>query len=292
MNLADVTPLILTYNEEANIARTLAGLTWARQIVVIDSGSSDATVSMIEQFKNVRLVQRPFDNHTAQWNFGLDQIETPWVLALDADYNCPPALADELSGLAPNGNAYAARFRYCIHGRPLRGTLYPPRVVLFRAGRFRYVADGHTQKLDVSEPTLELKCRILHDDRKPLARWLMDQSKYADQEVRKLLSAPPAVLGRADRLRKKILWAAPATFFYCLFVKSLFLDGCPGFYYTLQRVYAELLLALKLLEAKTVGKQDSGKQNPAGEPNCKTAPHVDPRDDNHSPIVATGEKTH
>ena len=65
MKLEEITPLILTYNEEANIERTLGGLRWARQIVVVDSGSVDATVALAERHENVSVGERAFDNHTA-----------------------------------------------------------------------------------------------------------------------------------------------------------------------------------------------------------------------------------
>jgi glycosyltransferase involved in cell wall biosynthesis len=233
-------------------------LAWARQIVVLDSGSTDRTASLIKQFENATVVERPFDNHTAQWNFGLEQVQTPWVLALDADYVCPPSLVEELRSLGPDHDAYAAGFRYCIDGRPLRGTLYPARVVLFRADRFQYVADGHTQTLQVAGDVGKLKSVLLHDDRKPLARWLADQNRYAELEAVKLLSASASELEWKDRLRKRILWAAPATFFYCLFLKGLVFDGWPGIYYTLQRVYAELLLSMKLLDRKLRGAPSAG----------------------------------
>jgi glycosyltransferase involved in cell wall biosynthesis len=249
MNLADVTPLILTWNEEANIGRTLAALTWAARIVVVDSCSTDGTAAMVARHPNAKLVYREFDSHMAQWNFGLDQVDSSWVLALDADYLCPESLVDELRQLAPSHNAYEAEFRYCIDGRPLRGTLYPARVVLFRADRFRYRQDGHTQLLDLTEQAGRLKTAILHDDRKPLSRWLAMQSKYADLEVKKLRAASPKGLSWKDRLRRRILFAAPLTCVYCLFCKRMILDGWPGIYYTLQRTYAEFLLSLKLLDA-------------------------------------------
>src|SRR3954467_8689309 len=94
--LSDVTPLILTRNEEANIGRTLAPLDWANRIVVIDSFSSDDTVTIARQMPQVDVLQRKFDNFTSQWNFGLAQIRTPWVLTLDADYVCSPKLAAEM----------------------------------------------------------------------------------------------------------------------------------------------------------------------------------------------------
>jgi glycosyltransferase involved in cell wall biosynthesis len=256
VNLADITPLVLTWNEEANIGRTLAQLTWARRIVVVDSGSTDGTAAAVARHPNAELVYREFDNHTAQWNFGLEQIETPWVLALDADYVCPEAFVDVLRQLVPSHNAFEARFRYCIEGRPLRETLYPARIVLFRVDRFRYRQDGHTQVLDVSEQTGRLKTAILHDDRKPLSRWLAAQSNYADLEVKKLLATTPNGLSWKDSLRKRILPAAPLTFIYCLLYKRLILDGWPGIFYTLQRTYAEFLLSVKLLEAK-LSRNDS-----------------------------------
>ncbi len=256
MNLAGITPLILTWNEEANIARTLAALTWASRIVVVDSGSIDGTAALVARHPNAELIDREFDNHTAQWNFGLDHIDSPWTLALDADYVCPESLVDELRRLAPSCNAYEAKFRYCVEGRPLRGTLYPARVVLFHTGRFRYRQDGHTQLLDVTEQISRLKTAILHDDRKPRSRWLAAQSKYADLEVRKLEAAPPTELNWKDRLRKRILFTAPLTFVYCLLYKRLILDGWPGIYYALQRTYAEFLLSLKLLEARLTRRTD------------------------------------
>jgi hypothetical protein len=198
----------------------------------------------------VAITHRQFDNHAAQWNYGLSQIETPWVLALDADYVCPESLSAELRQLTTMRDAYEASFRYCIEGKPLRGALYPPRVVLFRSGRFRYRQDGHTQLLDISEKTGRLQTVILHDDRKPLSRWLEAQARYVDLEAKKLLDIDAGELSWKDRLRKKVLFAPLLTFTYCLFYKRLILDGWPGIYYTLQRTFAELLLSLKLVESR------------------------------------------
>ena len=94
---AGITPLVLTFNEAPNIDRTLARLQWARRVVVVDSFSTDETLAICGRYPNVDLKQRRFDNHTDQWNWGLDQITTEWVLSLDADYVLTEALIDELS---------------------------------------------------------------------------------------------------------------------------------------------------------------------------------------------------
>ncbi len=98
----EITPLILTYNEEPNIARALERLTWAKEIVLVDSYSTDGTCAIASRFKNVRLLERKFDDHTSQWNYGLDQVSTEWVLSLDADYVLEPGFEDELAALSPS----------------------------------------------------------------------------------------------------------------------------------------------------------------------------------------------
>ena len=64
--LRDVTPLVLTYNEAANIERTLRALAWANEVVVLDSFSDDGTPELAMTFPNVRVVQRRFDQHAKQ----------------------------------------------------------------------------------------------------------------------------------------------------------------------------------------------------------------------------------
>ena len=95
----DVTGLILTANEAPNIARTLGPLSWLRDIVIVDSMSTDGTAEIAAGFPNVRVFTRAFTTHAEQWNFGLEQtgIATEWVLALDADY----VLSDDLSRETP-----------------------------------------------------------------------------------------------------------------------------------------------------------------------------------------------
>jgi hypothetical protein len=87
----------------------------------------------------VRLFQHTFDTHAQQWNFAVQNsaIKTEWILALDADYLLTSEFIDELARLRPEAeiNGYLVGFRYCVWGRPLRGALYPPVVVLFRNGK-------------------------------------------------------------------------------------------------------------------------------------------------------------
>jgi glycosyltransferase involved in cell wall biosynthesis len=230
----------------------LERLTWAKEIVLVDSFSTDETLEIARKFPRTRLVQRAFDDHTSQWNFALEQVRTDWVLSLDADYVLSPELISEIATLPGPSPvvAYYARFRYCVSGRPLRATLYPPRAVLFHRGHSHYVNDGHTQLLAVNGASAFLQGTIDHDDRKPLDRWLAEQNRYATVEARHLLKTPPERLKRADRLRLRIVIAPWLVFLYVAFVRGVVLDGWPGWSYIFQRTLAEIMLSLRLLEEK------------------------------------------
>ena len=259
-----ITPLILTRNEAPNIARTMAKLAWASDVVVVDSLSDDDTLDILSRFKQVRVFRRRFDSHAKQWSYGLAEtgIRTDWVLALDADFVLSVALVEELACLDPGDqvSGYEARFRYLVFGRPLRGSLYPPVNVLFRVNRARYVQDGHTQRVVVTGKVNHLKSWIFHDDRKPLSSWLSSQDRYMKLEAAHIARQAWAELGAADRIRR-LIWVSPfLVFAYSLLVKGTLLDGRAGLFYALQRMLAECLLALRLLEASILTRQGEGDQ--------------------------------
>lgn len=250
-----ITPLVITYNEKENIERTLKQLAWARRILVIDSGSSDGTIEIVRSYPQAQLIHRQFDNFASQCNFGIGQVVTPWVLSLDADYELSEALVAELRSLDPNAttSGHRARFIYRIYGRALRGSLYPPRTVLYRKDKARYQNEGHGHRVVVDGEVASLSGVIYHDDRKPLGRWLSAQQRYASQEAEHLLAWDKRSLKRTDRIRRAGWPAPPLVFVYTLLFKGCLLDGWPGWYYALQRLLAETLIALEIADRRLRG---------------------------------------
>ena len=264
--LDQITPLILTYNEAPNLERTLRQLSWANDIVIVDSFSDDETEVIASSFPQVRFFQRQFDTHQNQWTFGLTKtdIKTEWVLALDADYVLTEELITELRNLKPEPllNAYTAEFSYCLNGKPLRSGIYPPVNVLYRAVEALYEQDGHTHRVKIIGRVGKLRAKILHDDRKSLRRWFQSQVTYAELEARKLLNSHVS-LSFADRVRTWRIVAPFGVVLYCLIWRGGLLDGWRGFFYAFQRGIAETILSLYLIAGVSAPKRNTLAPNDA-----------------------------
>ncbi len=250
--LDQITPLIITYNEEPNIGRVLDQLTWAKEVVVLDSGSTDRTKEIALSFTNVRWEMRAFDSHSFQWNYGLKQcqIKTEWVLAMDADFILSGDWVQEVGKLAPldGVGGYLCSFEYAIFGKTLKKCLYPTVICLFRREGAGYIQDGHTQRITLVGTVLPLVGKIIHDDRKPLSRWLVSQSNYAAQEAELIQTQPWSKLRWSNRIRKFVVISPLlAPLFYWFFRRGIF-DGLHGLIYALQRMVAEAIISIKLLE--------------------------------------------
>jgi len=259
--LKKITPVILTYNESPNICRTLDMLSWAVDIVIVDSFSSDSTLELIKNYPHVRVLQRAFDTHANQWEFAIKKtgVKTEWVLALDADYVLTENFIKELDNIDLNSGieAFKVNFLYCVFGKALTGSLYPPVTVLFNRKKANYFQDGHTQRVKIDGNIGCLQESILHDDRKPLSTWLHAQHKYMRLEAALLSKKKWNKLRIADKIRKLIFVAPIITFFYCLIIKKGLIDGKAGLYYAIQRTTAEAILSLCLLELRGIKKKEN-----------------------------------
>lgn len=107
-----LTALIITHNEEQNIRSVLENLSFASEIIVVDSFSSDQTFEIASSFKNVKAVQHAFENFAAQRNFALSLASNPWILFIDADERLTSELEKEIELVINQNNNIAAYFMY------------------------------------------------------------------------------------------------------------------------------------------------------------------------------------
>jgi hypothetical protein len=120
------------------------------------------------------------------------------------------------------------------------------------------VDEGHTQQLRIKGKLAKFKGKVWHDDRKPLSRWFQSQDRYSEIEATYLLEEGARMkergggeqLSRIDRWRMKIVVVPILMPFYLLLVRGLIFDGWNGWFYVYQRTVAEMMLSLRLLEAR------------------------------------------
>jgi glycosyltransferase involved in cell wall biosynthesis len=257
MHLAEIVPTILTFNEEANIAPLLDSLSWAHTIIVVDSGSTDTTGKIASEYQNVCWHERSFDTHGGQWRHAIESASQfgNWILRLDADYELPPDFPNMLENLHPgeSTSAYWADFDFVIHGHRLRYSMFPGNLVLFRSNCVEIRDEGHTERIKPRTGSTELlSVRLAHHDRKPLGRFFESQKRYAHLEADLLVKGPPRQLSRMGRLRRTCL--VPLLIpLWLLIGKGLILDGRAGMHYVLQRVVAESMIALAVLDMRLRG---------------------------------------
>jgi glycosyltransferase involved in cell wall biosynthesis len=244
-----VTPVVLTHDEERNLGRTLESLRWASRVLVVDSGSRDGTERIARSFRNVAWTTHPFESPGDQWRFAIshEAVETPYVLALDADMAALPEFVDEVErAFLPGAFAGGSTaFRYAVGGRPLLGSLYPRDVRVLRRDRTTVLQRGHTHVFVPDGPVYRFRARLLHDDRKPFERWARSQVGYAAREAARIRR------GEGLRLRDRVRLAglAPLPMFWLAWLRAGGpLRGRAALRYARERSTFEALLARALAE--------------------------------------------
>lgn len=276
--VADVAVIVLTGNEEANIAQALDSVTgWAREIFILDSFSTDRTLEIARAY-GCHIAQHRFDNYGTQRNVALDTlpIRSEWVLFLDADEWLPDALKQEISAVLaarPQANGFYLNRRLIWMDRWVRHGYYPSWILrLFRRGTGRCEDRDVNEHLIVEGATAQLHQDFIHQDRKGLTAWIAKHNDYATRSARALL----ATAATADReiaarfagtqaertrwLRLRVWNRMPPLvrpffyFFYRYVLKGGFLDGVPGFiFHFMQALWFPLLIDAKYLELKRAG---------------------------------------
>ncbi len=277
MSKLPISTMILTYNEEANLEHCLRSVAdWASEIFLVDSNSTDNTLSIARQY-NCQVVVHAFEGHTKQRNWGLRNLPfaNEWVMALDADHRVTSELATELYDLfqkpPTDVSGFFMKRRQIFRGHWIRhGGYYPKwQLKLFRHAKaccddlefdYRYYVDGKVGYL---------KCDILEDNRKEydMTFWISKHNRFAtdtaEEEIRRRQEidnwlTTPRLLGNPDQrvLWLKTIWYRLPLyirpflyFFYRYFVCLGILDGKQGFiFHFMQAFWFRLLVDIKLDE--------------------------------------------
>jgi glycosyltransferase involved in cell wall biosynthesis len=186
-----VAAIVLTYNEEQHIVRCLKSLAGvAAEILVVDSYSTDKTVELAEK-SGATVVQNPFQNHAAQFNWGVDQLseDTDWVIRLDADEYLADQLREELktglAGLRESVAGVTVKRNIVFSGRKIRyGGVLPVRVLrVFRFGRGRCENRLMDEYIVVDGDSVDFNGEITDNNLNSLTWWTAKHNSYASLEA-------------------------------------------------------------------------------------------------------------
>jgi len=264
--------LIITKNEEENLAFALDSIrTWARQIFVLDSGSTDNTRQIAER-SGATFCYRAWDGYVNQKNWGLDNlpISTPWVFILDADEVITAPLREELTRIATDDkcreNGFYVNRHFIFLGRRIRHCGFYPswNLRFFRRGRARYEQREVHEHMIVDGPVGHLAGEMEHNDRRGMEHYIAKHNHYSTLEARAMYRVMkgttaaesgslfgPAVMRR--RWIKNRLWPKlPARWLirwiYMYVLRLGLLDGVAGFHFCLFMSAYEHQISLKLRE--------------------------------------------
>jgi glycosyltransferase involved in cell wall biosynthesis len=226
--MARISVYIIAYTEADKIEAALASVTWADEIVVADSSSTDATVEIARRYTG-RILQVPFTGFGKLRNDVLDQLTGDWIFSLDADERCTEAAAAEIRAITARpdaADAYLVPRRNFFFGRWIQHSGWFPdyrQPQLFRRGKLRYTEDAvhETYVLDgtlgkTTEPIAQVPFR-------DLAQVVHKMQRYSTLGVERL----------AERRTSPSMWSAFAhglgAFLRHYVVRLGFLDGWAGF---------------------------------------------------------------
>jgi GT2 family glycosyltransferase len=224
--LTKITAIIPTYNEESNIKRALDSVGFADEIIVIDSFSTDDTVSIVKK-TSATLLQREFDNFSNQKNFAISKASNDWIFLLDADEIAPKELQDEVLKIASSKESFSAYYiyrNYFFKKTRIRfsGWRRDKVIRLFKKDECRYEGKVHEQ-IETKGKIGFLSNKINHFSYHSYNRYKSKLKKYGRLQAEELMIQGKIITPYHLILKPFI------RFFIQFIIQFGFLDGYRGF---------------------------------------------------------------
>jgi glycosyltransferase involved in cell wall biosynthesis len=252
MECLSLSVVIVTLNEEANLARTLTSVAWADEIIVVDSGSTDRTREVAESFR-AKFYGESWKGFAAQKNSALAKAAGDWILSLDADEEVEPALAEEIRtvlGADPSVAGFWIPRKNFFLGRWIKhGGFYPDRKLrLFRRGAGAFEERPVHEDIRIDGTTASLKHNLLHHAYPTIEDYLEHMNRYSSLGAQMATEKRTRGFSFAD-----IVVRPKMTFFYNYVLRLGFLDGREGL---LLHLYHATYVSWKYAKAWEMSRRD------------------------------------
>ena len=221
-----VTATVITFNEAANIQAALESLSWADEIIVVDSESTDDTAAIARRFTD-KVIVRPWPGYIAQKKFAAEQASHDWIFSLDADERVTPELASEINALIASGPRAAGYRvpRVTFHlGRWMRSTDWYPDYQLrfYDRRRARWSGKYVHESVKSDGPVEDLRGELQHFAYRDLAHHFQTMDRYTTLAAKQMYEE-----GRRAGFFD-LLVHPPAAFVRNYLLRGGFRDGVPG----------------------------------------------------------------
>ncbi len=239
-----ITAVIPTLNEELCVGGAIASVSFADEVLVIDSNSSDRTVAIAREH-GARVLFREFDDFSTQKNFAIDQAKHNWIFVLDADERITPELGKEIRDTVERAGDkvgfYVYRSFYFKGRRISHGGWQTDKVIrLFRKDRCRYDGKLVHEQIETAGPLGYLRNKLDHYSYRGFDQYASKLNLYASLQARELFE-------RGQRVSLfHLLVKPPFRFFVHYLVRMGFMDGTPGFILAAQHSFAVFTRYAKL----------------------------------------------
>ncbi len=241
-----ISAVVLTKNEEKNIAQCLQSLMWCDEVVVIDDNSRDLTVEIAKKHGAVVWKRSLENNFAAQRNFGLAKASGDWVLFIDADEIVTPALSEEITLVTRKSDnlitGYLIKRQDVMWGRELRygesGNIKLLRLAKKTSGKWKRAV--HEEWQMGHRETGELENPLMHYPHQTISEFISDIDRYSTLHAQEL-----AKEGKSANILKVMMWPK-LKFLQNWVLRFGFLDGTAGFVFALLMSFHSYLAWSKL----------------------------------------------
>jgi len=246
--------VVLTKNEEANIAECLRSVSWADDIIVVDDFSSDKTLELASRYTD-KIFKKKMEIEGIHRNWAYGQAKNRWILSLDADEAVTPELKREIETLIKEASEFSAcsvPLRNYIGPHWVRhGGWYPAgKVRLFQKGKFSYEETGVHPRVHIDGKCGHLKCDIIHKGYPDFAHFLDSLNRQTTLEAQKWVN---------DKRRMSFMRAlrkANDRFFKAFFLKKGYKDGVIGYMVAFFAYLYQIISYAKYWELRACSKKE------------------------------------
>jgi glycosyltransferase involved in cell wall biosynthesis len=242
--MTKITAIIPTLNEEIHIADAIKSVSFADEIIVIDSFSTDKTIEIAEKL-HVKIIKRKFDDFSSQKNYAINQASYDWIYILDADERVTPEVEKEIIEAVNNPKEFVGfNVKRCFYfaGKKIKysGWQRDKVIRLFLKGFCKYNGSLVHEVIETKGEIGFLKNTINHYSYRSFDHYISKINQYSWLQAKELKR-------RGKRVNLyHILIKPPARFFIHYIVRLGFLDGFQGFMIAKAQAFAVLSRYIKL----------------------------------------------